>query len=78
VIIGVYGFLSNVNRSSVNVFIATINSSVAAARTCTIKYFSEVSVLYTFWTSYIRVMYDTRLISGLIPAPSHELHLLLR
>jgi hypothetical protein len=37
-IIGVYKFLSNVNKSSVNVFITTMNSSVAEASTCTIKY----------------------------------------
>jgi len=36
-IIGVYGFLSNVNRSSVNVFIITINSRVDEASTCTVK-----------------------------------------
>jgi hypothetical protein len=30
-IISVYEFLSNVNRSSVNVFITTMNSSVAEA-----------------------------------------------
>jgi len=35
-VIGVYWFLSNVNKSSVNVFITTINSSVAEANTCTV------------------------------------------
>jgi hypothetical protein len=53
-IIGVYVLLSNVNKSSVNVFITTMNSSVAEARTCTIKYFSEASVLYMFLTLDIR------------------------
>jgi len=72
-IIGVYGFLSNVSRSSVNVFITTINSSVAEAGTCKIKYFSEACVLYTSLTMYVRGMNDTRLISRPIPAPSHEL-----
>lgn len=47
-IIGVYGFLLNVGRSSVNVFITTINSRAAEASAFTIKYFSEVSVLYIF------------------------------
>jgi len=31
-IIGVYGFISNVNKSSVNVFITTINSSVCRGK----------------------------------------------
>ena len=47
-IIGVYKFLSNVNKSSVNVFITTIYRCVAEASTCTIKYFNEASVLYVF------------------------------
>jgi len=34
-IIGVYRFLSNVNRSSVNIFITTIKISVAEASNCT-------------------------------------------
>ena len=55
-IIGVYGFLSNVNESSVNVFITTISSNVAEVSSCTIKYFSEASVLYMFLTFYIRRM----------------------
>jgi hypothetical protein len=38
-IIAVYELLSNVNRSSVNVFITTINSSVAEARTCVLYIF---------------------------------------
>ena len=53
-IIGVYGFLSNVKRSSVNVFITPINSSVAEASTCTMKYFSDASVLNMFLTLDIR------------------------
>ena len=32
----VYRFLSNMIKSSVNVFITTINSSVAEANTCTV------------------------------------------
>jgi len=42
-IIGVYGFLSNVNRSLVNMFITTMNSSVAEASTCTMKYCSGMN-----------------------------------
>jgi hypothetical protein len=72
-IIDVYVFLSNVNRSSVSVFITTMNSSVAEARTCTIKYFSEASVLYMFLTLDIRGINDIRLISRPIHAPNHEL-----
>lgn len=72
-IIGVYGLLSNVNRSSVNVFITTMNRSVAEANTCTIKYFSEASVLYIFLTLDIRGINDIRLISNPIHAPNHEL-----
>jgi hypothetical protein len=49
-IIGVNQFLSSVNKSSVSVFITTINSSVAEASTCTIKYFNEASVVYMFLT----------------------------
>jgi len=71
--IGVYGFLSNVNRSSVNVFITTMNSSVAEASTCTMKYFNEASVLYMFLTLDIRGMNYIRLIPRPIHAPSHEL-----
>jgi hypothetical protein len=41
-IIGVYEFLSNENRSSINVFITTMNSRVAEASTCIMKYFNEV------------------------------------
>jgi len=37
---GVYGFLSSVNRSFVNVFITAMNSSVAEASTFTMKYFN--------------------------------------
>ena len=68
-IIGVYGLLSNVNRSSVNVFITTMNNSVAEA----MKYFNEASVLYMFLTLDIRGTNDIRLISRPIHAPSHEL-----
>jgi hypothetical protein len=62
-----------VNRSSVNVFIATINSSVVGATTCAMKYFNEVSVLYIFLTLDIREINDIRLISRPIHSPSHEL-----
>ena len=72
-IIGVYGLISNVNKSSVNVFITTMNSNVAEARTCTIKYFNEASVLYMFLTLGIKGMNDIKLISNPIHAPSHEL-----
>lgn len=54
------------------VFITTINSKVAEASTCTIKYFSEASVLYIFFTFDIRGINDIRLISNPIHAPSHE------
>lgn len=72
-IIGVCAFSSRVNKSSVNVFITTINSRVAEARTCTMKYFSEASVLYMFLALDIRGINDIRLISSPIHAPSHEL-----
>ena len=72
-IIGVYKFLSNVNKSSVNVFITTIYRCVAEASTCTIKYFNEASVLYMFLTLNIKGINDIRLISNPIHAPSHEL-----
>ena len=72
-IIGVYGLASNVNKSSVNVFITTMNNSVAEARTCTIKYFNEASVLYMFLTLDINGMNYIKLISNPIHAPSHEL-----
>ena len=72
-IIGVYRFLSNVNKSSVNVFITTINNSVAEASTCTMKYFNEASVLYIFLTLDIKGINDIRLISRPIHAPNHEL-----
>ena len=49
-IIGVYGLISNVNKPSVNIFITTMNSSVAEASTCTMKYFNEASALYMFLT----------------------------
>jgi hypothetical protein len=35
--IDVYGFLSNINGSSVNLFSTAINSRVTEASTCTIK-----------------------------------------
>jgi hypothetical protein len=70
---GLYGFLSNVNKSSVKVFITTINSSVAEASNCTIKYFSEDSLFFMFLTLDIREMNDIRLISRPIHAPNHEL-----
>ena len=72
-IIGVYRFISNVNRSPVSVFITTINSSVAEASICTMKYFNEASVLYMFLTLDIKGMNDIRLISRPIHAPNHEL-----
>jgi len=72
-IIGVYEFLSNVNRSSVNVFITTMNRRFAEASTCTMKYFNEASVLYIFLTWDIKGINDIRLISRLIHVPSHEL-----
>jgi hypothetical protein len=49
-IIGVYKFLSNENRSSINVFITTMNTKVAEANNCTMKYFNEASVFYIFLT----------------------------
>ena len=61
------------NKSSVKVFITTMKSNVAEARTCTIKYFSEASVLYMFLMLDIRGINDIRLISRPIHAPSHEL-----
>jgi len=60
-------------KSTVNVFIATINSNVAEASTCTIKYFNEASVLYMFLMLDIREINDIRLISRPIHAPNHEL-----
>ena len=54
-------------------FIPSLNSSVAEASTCTMKYFSEASVLYIFLTLDIRGINDIRLISNPIHAPSHEL-----
>ena len=62
-----------VNRSSVNVFITTINSRVAEARTWAMKYFNEASLLYMFLTLGISGMDDIRLIFRSIHAPSHEL-----
>jgi len=69
----VYRFLSNMIKSSVNVFITTMNSSVAEASTCTMKYFNETSVFYMFLTLDIKGMNDIRLISRPIHAPNHEL-----
>jgi hypothetical protein len=60
-IIGVYGFSWNVNKSSISVLITTTNSRVAEASTCTIKYFSEASVLYIFLTLDIKGIHDIRL-----------------
>jgi hypothetical protein len=48
--IDVYRFLSNENRSSVNVFTVTKNNSIAEASTWMMKYFNEASVLYIFLT----------------------------
>jgi hypothetical protein len=53
--------------------LTTMNSRVAEASTCTIKYFSEDSVLYMFLTLDITGINDIRLISSPIYAPSHEL-----
>jgi hypothetical protein len=50
-----------------------MKSNVAEARTCTIKYFSEASVLYIFLTLDIRGINDNRLITRPIHAPKHEL-----
>ena len=72
-IIGVYGFLSNVNKSSVNVFITTKSNSVAEASTWMMKYFNEASVLYMFLTLDTKGINDIRLISRPIHAPNHEL-----
>jgi hypothetical protein len=72
-ITGVCEFLSNVNRSSVNVFVTTKSSSAAEGSTRTMKYFNEASVLYIFLTFDIRGMNDIRVISRPIHAPSHAL-----
>jgi len=73
IIIDVYRFLSNENRSSVNVFIVTKNNSVAEASTWMMKYFNEASVLYIFLMLDIKGINDIRLISKPIHAPNHEL-----
>jgi len=72
-IIVVYRFLSNVNKSSINIFITTINNSVAEASTSTMKYFNEASVLYMFLVVNIKGLNDISLISRPIHAPNHEL-----
>ena len=72
-IIGVYGFLSNLKKSSHNVLITTINSNVAEANICTMKCLNDASVLYMFLTLDIKGINDIRLISNPIRAPSHEL-----
>jgi len=72
-VIGVYRFASNVSKSSVNVFITTIDNSVAVASTCTMKYFSEASVLCICLTLDFEGINDIRLISRHIHAPIHEL-----
>ena len=59
-IIGVYKFLSNVNKSTVNVFVTTTNNSVAEASTCAMKYLNEASVLYMFLMLEIEWMNDIR------------------
>ena len=41
--VGVYVLFSNVNKSSVSVFITTMKSSVAEASTCKIKYFDPLN-----------------------------------
>jgi hypothetical protein len=50
-----------------------VNNKVAEASTCTIKCFSEASVLYMFLTLDMRGINDIRLISSPVNAPSHEL-----
>jgi hypothetical protein len=50
-----------------------MNSSVAEASTCTMKYSNEASVLYMFLTLDIRGMNYIRLISEPIHASNHEL-----
>ena len=72
-IIGVYGFLSNLKKSSHNVLITTINSNVAEANICTMKCLNDASVLYMFLTLDIKGINDIRLISNPIHAPSREL-----
>ena len=47
--------------------------SVAETSTCTMKYFSDASVLYKFLTLDIRGINDVRLSSRTIHALSHEL-----
>jgi len=72
-IIDIYRFHSNENRSSVNVFIVTKNNSVAEASTWMMIYFNEASVLYKFLTLDIKGINDNRLISRPVHAPNHEL-----
>ena len=72
-IIGVYGLLSNMSRSTINVFVTTMDNSVAEVSDCTMKYFNEASVLYMFLTLDVRGMNDIRLISKPIHAPNHVL-----
>ena len=48
IFIGVHGFLSNVNRSYVNVFITVMNISVAEASSCTVK-LVRLSCCTGFW-----------------------------
>jgi len=50
-----------------------MNTRVAEASVCTLKYFNEASAFYTFLTLDIRGMNDIRLISRPIHAPNHEL-----
>ena len=69
-IIDVYRFISNENRSSVNIFITTKNKCCWGEY---LKYFNEASVLYIFLTLGIKGINDIRLISRPIHAPSHEL-----
>jgi uncharacterized DUF497 family protein len=50
-----------------------MNSSVAEASTCAVKYFNEASLLYIFFTLDIKGINDIRLISRPVHAPGHEL-----
>jgi hypothetical protein len=55
-IIGVYRFLSNVNRSSVNIFITTKKISVAELSTCTTR---------LLWHCNIYICFESSLFSSL-------------
>jgi hypothetical protein len=61
-----------VNKPSVAASIVTTNISVAEANTCTIKYFSDASVLYIFLILDISGMKDIKFTSSPIHALNHE------